>query len=372
MERANPRLVERIRKLGAFDLQACYSCGNCSALCPLSEGEISFPRKMIRYALLGLEGKIAASPDPWLCYYCGECSETCPREADPGGLMMALRRLLIRKYSFGRIADLFYSAFASGIAWIFLSALVIVAIVLFHNPQMNLEEVEWLSFISLEHIHNAGIALTAFIVLAFAANAAAMAAGMRQNLPPGTFTVRNLKKRSLPVLREALIQSRFSTCEGNRYRHYAHLALVFGFAGMTLATIIVMGIDYEWWPISRTVPFLLGTVFGILTFTGGSYFLYLRMTRRKESSKYSHHSDWIFLLLVLLSVLSGFVMVILRFAHLPRAAYIAFAVHLVFVFNLLVSLPFTKFAHAVYRPLALHLSGVRLVRPESESGPETN
>jgi heterodisulfide reductase subunit C len=367
MERANPHLVERIKKLGAFDLQACYSCGNCSALCPLSEGDISFPRKMIRYALLGLEGKIISSPDPWLCYYCGECSETCPREADPGGLMMALRRFTIRRYSFGRIADLFYSAFASGIAWVFLSALVIIAIVLFHNPDMNLEEVEWLSFISLEHIHNIGIALMSFMVLAFIANTAAMAAGMRKNLPPGTFTVHNLKKRSMPVLRETLLQSRFSTCEGNKYRHYAHLALVWGFAGMTLATITVMGIDYEWWPISRTVPFLLGSVFGILTFIGGSYFFYLRITRRKESAKYSHHSDWIFLLLILLAVLSGFVMVIFKFADLPRAGYIAFAVHLVFVFNLLVSLPFTKFAHAVYRPLALFLAGVRLTQAESES-----
>jgi nitrate reductase gamma subunit len=285
--------------------------------------------------------------------------------------MMALRRFTIRKYSFGRIADLFFSAFASGVAWIVLSALVIAAIVIFHDPGMNLEEVEWLSFISLERIHNAGIGLTAFIVLAFIANTAAMTIGIRKSLPPGSLSPRKLKDRVIPVIRETFLQKRFAECEGDRYRHYAHLALVWGFAGMTLATIIVMGIDYEWWPVSRTVPFLIGSIFGILTLIGGSYFFYLRITRRGESSKYSHHSDWIFLLLILLSVLSGFVMDIFKLANLPRAAYVAFAVHLVFVFDLLVSLPFTKFAHAFYRPLALLLSGARLVQSESESKPKT-
>ena len=90
MERVNTKLVDDVKKLGAFDLDACYSCGNCSAICPLSEGEVSFPRKMIRYAMLGLEGKIVSSAEPWLCYYCGECSETCPREADPGDRLWGL------------------------------------------------------------------------------------------------------------------------------------------------------------------------------------------------------------------------------------------------------------------------------------------
>ncbi|HSG27499.1 MAG TPA: 4Fe-4S dicluster domain-containing protein, partial [Candidatus Krumholzibacterium sp.] len=121
MERVDRRIRQEVERLGAFDAGACYSCGTCSAICPLSEGESSFPRRMIRYSLLGLKDRIVASPELWLCYYCGECSDTCPREADPGALMMALRRFAIRRYSFGRIADLFYASFASGVAWIFLT-----------------------------------------------------------------------------------------------------------------------------------------------------------------------------------------------------------------------------------------------------------
>jgi hypothetical protein len=64
-------------------------------------------------------------------------------------------------------------------------------------------------------------------------------------------------------------------------------------------------------------------------------------------------------MLLALSVVSGYVMLAFRFLHMPMAAYGAFAVHLVFVFNLLMSVPFTKFAHVVYRPVALWLAGVK-------------
>ena len=180
MERANPGFVDEVRALGASDLCACYSCGACSAVCPLSKDETSFPRKMIRYAMLGLEGRILSAPEPWLCYYCGECSKTCPREADPGSLMMALRRYAIRRYSVGRVADAFYSAFASGIAWIALTVAAIALIVLFHDPNMNREKVEFLSFISLDRIHVAGIAIVSFIGAAFLANISIMCRAMRR------------------------------------------------------------------------------------------------------------------------------------------------------------------------------------------------
>lgn len=359
MARVNLQLVDEIKKLGAFDLQACYSCGNCSAMCPLCEGEISFPRKMIRYSLLGMESRILSSAEPWLCYYCGECSETCPREADPGGLMMALRRYTIRKYSLGRVADLFYSAFASGIAWIALSIIAVVLIVLFHDSGMNTAEVEWLSFISLDGIHDAGLIVAGFVALMFLFNIVIMTRALKKNLPGGRFTLKDLARNSAGALRETLMQERFNTCEANRKKRAAHMALFWGFMGMGLATVIVMGIDYSWWNVSRSIPFVLGSVFGFITLLGTAYFIYLRASKKIESARKSHISDWIFLLLIALTVLSGFVMVLFKYIGMPMAAYYSFAVHLVFVFDLLVSLPFTKFAHAIYRPVVLWLSGIK-------------
>jgi ferredoxin len=359
MERADLAMVERVKKLGGFDLSACYSCGTCSAVCPLSKDELSFPRKMIRYSLLGLEKKILASPEPWLCYYCGECSKTCPREADPGGLMMALRRFTIRKYSIGRVADAFYSAFASGIAFVVLTAIVIAAIFLSYNPAMDRTKADFLSFISLERIHVAGIAIAVFIGAAFLANIWIMYRAMKAGSYGAAFSRSNLKVSSVKALREVAFQERFGECEDLTFRRWAHLLVSWGFMGMFLATCIILGVDYKVLPFPRWVSLVVGSLSGAATIVGLAYYVRLRLRRGAEYSKYSHLTDWVFLALLVLSVVSGFVIVAFRFMHMPMAAYGTYAFHLVFVFNLLVSLPFTKFAHIVYRPVALWLAGVK-------------
>lgn len=31
----NPNLITDLQKFGAADINACFSCGNCTAICPL-------------------------------------------------------------------------------------------------------------------------------------------------------------------------------------------------------------------------------------------------------------------------------------------------------------------------------------------------
>ena len=94
----NPNLIKDVKQYGAFDISACFNCGNCTAVCPLSDEGGSFPRKMIRLGQIGDKTGVLGGPEPWLCYYCGECSQTCPREAEPGEYMAALRRYQIAQY----------------------------------------------------------------------------------------------------------------------------------------------------------------------------------------------------------------------------------------------------------------------------------
>ena len=111
MSKINTEFSIELTKLGnPIDLNVCFNCGNCSAICPLSKGENSFPRKMIRASLLGVEDDIHMSLDPWMCYYCGECSETCPQEANPGELMMTLRRYLTTKYDWTGLSRKLYTS----------------------------------------------------------------------------------------------------------------------------------------------------------------------------------------------------------------------------------------------------------------------
>ena len=55
MARINPNFSKKLSKYGAFDLNACYNCGNCTAVCSLSTEEESFPRNMLRLSVIGLE-----------------------------------------------------------------------------------------------------------------------------------------------------------------------------------------------------------------------------------------------------------------------------------------------------------------------------
>jgi len=65
MARINPEFSKELKKYGGFDLNACYNCGNCTAVCSLSTPEKSFPREMVRYSVLGLESEIETSLNPW-------------------------------------------------------------------------------------------------------------------------------------------------------------------------------------------------------------------------------------------------------------------------------------------------------------------
>jgi len=112
MSRINTKFGTDLKKFGTVDFQACYNCGNCTAVCSLSTEEHSFPREMVRYSALGMQDEIKASLKPWLCYYCGECTEHCPQTANPGELMMSLRRWLTAKYDWTGLSGLLYKSFA--------------------------------------------------------------------------------------------------------------------------------------------------------------------------------------------------------------------------------------------------------------------
>ena len=127
MAQINPDFGTELKEYGALDFNACYNCGTCTAVCSLSDENNSFPRKMIRLSVLGLEDELQSSIDPWLCYYCGECSETCPQETDPGELMMTLRRYLTSKYDWTGLAGKLYTSkiWEFGVI-IFLAAIVLL------------------------------------------------------------------------------------------------------------------------------------------------------------------------------------------------------------------------------------------------------
>jgi nitrate reductase gamma subunit len=85
-----------------------------------------------------------------------------------------------------------------------------------------------------------------------------------------------------------------------------------------------------------------------------------RLAREEAHHQRSHASDWIFLGMLLLLALTGIVQHVLHRAGLPAAANVAYLVHLMVVAPFeLTQVPFGKWSHMAYRPLAIYFAQVQ-------------
>jgi ferredoxin len=156
MARIDPEFKHEIVKYGAGNFKACYNCGQCTAVCNLTEESANFPRKFIRLGLLGLKDDIINSKDLWMCYGCGDCSETCPREADPAAYMAALRRYAIARYDFTGLTRWLFTSNPFAILLTLFLAVLLGFFLLTIKPESDISR--WIfQTISYEVIHDLGV-----------------------------------------------------------------------------------------------------------------------------------------------------------------------------------------------------------------------
>jgi ferredoxin len=376
--RVEPAFLGKLAKYGAFDISACFNCGNCTAVCPLSAGNDNFPRKIIRYGQLGARDRMVAGKEVWLCYYCGECSDTCPRQAEPGEFMAAARRYAIASFDPTGISHLLYAS--KWFTAFFLTALsaFFVLLLLSGAGPMKLAIPEMFQFLDFDLIHNTGLAVIGVAALAMITGIVRLVVTIvrshkrvkAQNEAEPGWSVRFYRALVKTVM-ELAVQKRFSDCEEEPKlawyvgRRFIHLCIMWGFIGLGLATGIdyLLGIvadkvpgqpDPLWYP-----PRLLGTVAGIFMTYGVAVAIVQRLRRRGNYFTHTLYSDWLFLWLLLLTGVTGFTVEI--GVYLPKGIawmYVVFLVHVVLGMEVVLLLPFTKFAHAVYRPIGLFASNV--------------
>ena len=356
----DPTLSSKLQKLGATRLVRCYNCGTCTAICPLSEEDAEFPRTLIRYAIIGAEEKLLSSPGLWLCYYCGECSDSCPRDADPGAFLMAARRYAIRQYSWGKVASVFYDNQVSSAAGII--ALTLIAIfgflLMMGNPTFSSPNLQ--ALFSFQVLHDVGLVLGVLVGLSVLANVAIMMRCLHFNSHRDVPITRRLRiwTSSLvnSLVTSALAQTNYLKCT-NRNRYLAHMALFWGFVGLAVATTVDFVIGLGKVPLYPIPPQrMLGILSGIAFTAGAGYYLVKRFKKDERHVKLSHLSDWTFVVLMLLAGVSGLLLTLSMYEDSGVVANSLYAIHLVVVFDLILLAPFTKFAHAVYRPLAIWIN----------------
>jgi len=81
---------------GGEQIKVCYSCGTCTAGCPVTEVDARYsPRKIIRQVLLGQREAVLSNELLWYCETCYACSAYCPQNVKFGDVMRAIREMAV-------------------------------------------------------------------------------------------------------------------------------------------------------------------------------------------------------------------------------------------------------------------------------------
>ncbi len=349
------------------DFKACMQCATCTSVCSLSTEENPFPRRPMLLAQWGMERELLQDPGPWLCFYCGECSKSCPRQANPGESMMALRRYLTTRYDWTGLSRLLYRS-----AWAELGVLALVAAVvvaLFTVPQSfgfgllarstpEARHVVMLDRFAPTMVVHFGDAILASLLSFFLlTNAARMFIYLTRgrNIPLRVYLTQ------LPeFLLQSLTQVRWKQCGDKTAitNWVRHLFLVTGYGTMFVLVVIFL----PWFQVEDSSfhwTSLLGYYSTIILIVATSWILVDRTFKRTEMHRYSHLSDWLFPILLFLTAVTGIAVNILRLENLAMPTYILYTAHMaIAVPMLIVEVPFGKWAHLLYRPIAIYVAAV--------------
>jgi nitrate reductase gamma subunit len=145
-----------------------------------------------------------------------------------------------------------------------------------------------------------------------------------------------------------------------RRRWLVHALVVWGFLGLLAATgldygLALIGVKETGTPVPLWYPVrLLGTLAGAALVYGSTVLVIDRYRAASRSVKTSSVADWLLLVLLWVTAVTGFAIELaLYLPSAPAWGYWLFLVHVAVAMELVLLAPFMKLAHAVYRPVAL-------------------
>ena len=378
------KFVQEVIEAGGGDLKKCYQCATCSVVCGLSTEPSPFPRKEMIWAQWGLKDRLVADPDIWLCHQCNDCSLRCPRGARPGDVLAAVRQKTIEHYAFpnpmGRLVN---SVRAAPVMLLLVPAILIALALVLRGPlEAAVGYVDPHGHEFYAHFFPHWLLIVFFSGLTLLTFGGLIVGlfrfwkGMKatdEALGRGE-TAQGFVPSTLSALRSVLTHDRFSDCTDQASRRPTHLMAFYGFIALFVVTIWavidlyvmpLVGVE-PLYPFDLTHPMkVLANVGGILLILGAGWAILRRVNAPQDGNHQSTSFDWIFVWLLFLVGITGFVVEVFRFVAEGAAgaeayasgyavpAYGVYFVHLVLVFGLLVYLPYSKFAHMWYRLAAM-------------------
>ncbi|PKP41317.1 MAG: hypothetical protein CVT93_08660 [Bacteroidetes bacterium HGW-Bacteroidetes-10] len=346
MSRINTKFGKELKRYGAVDFNKCYNCGTCTAVCSLSTGEDSFPRSMVRLSETGDKKGVESSLKPWLCYYCGDCSVNCPQTADPGELMMSLRRWLTAKYDWTGLSGLFHR---SGLANIIAMILVAVGVIVYSFTQSFDQE----GIMHFAHLFEMYAIATVFAVILLP-NIIRM--WYMTVVKPGyKVPFKAYYKSAGELFVHMFTQKRSLGCDDNQARWFAHFVLVIGYLTLLFTTVFL-----DWFSNESIFVNLLGYAVSAVVFIVTFVFVLGRIKQKHQVSKKSRPSDWFFVIwLFLMGVTAFFVKVFIDLEILENNFWLFLLHFTILVQWAVIIVPFGKWTHFLYRSFAMYFDKLR-------------
>jgi quinone-modifying oxidoreductase subunit QmoC len=333
----------------------CYQCATCSSVCSLSTHGIPFPRRQVLMAQWGLGDRIAADPAVWLCHQCGDCTERCPRDARPGDVVQGLRSQAIETLAFpgliGRLVGNVRRTWpillgAPWVFWLLLWAGGVIDVPL--GDRLHAYE----DFVPHGLLYAVFFPVAGWVTLAAAVGGARFWTKMGEGAERRGSFLAGL----WPVVGDILGHKSFGTCEKIVTRRWAHLALFWGFVGAAVTSALLIYAIYlagAEMPLPLGHPIkILGNLSAVLLVVGGLLLIVSRFGTHRSLIKTSAF-DLFFLGVVALVIATGVIVEAARFVLPATAAGLLYTVHLGVVLTLFLTFPYSKFAHMLYRTLAL-------------------
>lgn len=371
--------IKEIGEYGGDSLKKCFQCATCSVACPISPDTKPFPRKEMIAASWGLKDKLVGNGDIWLCHNCGDCSTLCPRGAKPGDVLAAVRSYAIAHYAglpeLGKIINdpkkLPVLAAIPAVLFLVLGLILKIFGVHWLNflPERVMEEGDAVGHIAHHAFFHTWLVdlifvpTSIFVVAVFALGLKRFITDMHQNaLLEGKTDKQKIDPKGfiealIRVVPTILKHSKFSECGENSERGTPHMMVFFGFIGLAFVTgfffLVLYGIGIHgpydaliWLPVK-----FIANVSGIALFIGGLLMIKNRMAKSEDQA--STYRDWFLIGLVFGLGATGMLTELTRLADAAFLTYVFYYIHLMFVFVLFISLPFSKLAHLVYRTTAM-------------------
>jgi len=365
--------IQALREQGGHTFKKCMQCGTCSATCAMSPDPEPFPRKEMAWASWGMKDRLLQDPDVWLCHQCNDCQTMCPRDARPGDILAAIRRESVIYHTVPHFMakainhKKFIPLIFIGPALLLWLALVLrdpIARAL-NIPVQTGEPIVYSYSAHFPHWLLNGFFLF-FSLLAVIVSINGVRRFWSTLKAAGTAEHRQERERRgiaasiWSVAKSIARGDNFAQCTTKHNRLLSHSCVLFGFVALCVVTAWVITGPINplirgefFYPFGFFSPWKLLANIGGLALLFGTFLMIFDRLMDSERGAVNYYWDWVFLLVLFAVVVTGFATELLHYLRLEPHRHVVYFIHLVSAFVLLMNLPFSKFAHVLYRATAM-------------------